>query len=312
MKVVIVGATGVTGGSIVNGLLESDTRFDITALIRPGSIEKPAVKSLRERGVKIVPIDLQGPSQELVAALNGIDVVISAIYYQALDDEIPLSNAAKEAGVKRYVPCFFATIAPRGLMAARDKKEDILDHIQRIYLPYTIIDVGWWYQLTPPRVPSGKLDHGLTYPNNHIIAGGNAPSALVDVHDVGKYVAAIINDPRTINKKVLAHSDTKTQNEIHDLVEKITGEKTERTELSEDQIREQLLQFEGTREISQMRAIQEYWMSWGVRGDNTAEKAVYLGYLLASDLYPSVRGGSLESFIQNVFDGKGRKVYEAV
>ncbi|KAF5664701.1 isoflavone reductase [Fusarium heterosporum] len=309
MKVVIVGATGVTGGSIVNGLLESDTPFEITALIRPSSIEKPAVESLRERGVKIVPIDLQGPSQELVAALKGKDVVISAIYYQALDDEIPLSNAAKEAGVKRYVPCFFATIAPRGLMAARDKKEDILDHIQRLYLPYTIIDVGWWYQLTPPRVPSGKLDHGLTYPNNQIIAGGNTPSALVDVHDVGKYVAAIINDPRTINKKVLAHSDTKTQNEIHDLVEKITGEKAERTELSEDQISEQLLQFKGAHEISQTRAILEYWMSWGVRGDNTAENAVYLGYLLASDLYPSVRGGSLESFIQNVFDGKGGKVF---
>ncbi|KAM0343777.1 hypothetical protein ACHAPU_008205 [Fusarium lateritium] len=309
MKVVIVGATGVTGGSIVNGLLESDAQFDITALVRPYSIEKPAVETLREKGVKVVPVDLQGPQGELLAALKGIDVVVSAIYYQALDDEIPLSNAAKAAGVKRYVPCFFATIAPRGVMAARDKKEEILDHIQRIHLPYTVIDVGWWYQLTPPRVPSGKLDHGLTYANNQIIAGGNTPSALVDVHDVGKYVAAIINDPRTINKKVLANSDIKTQNEIHELVEKITGEKPESTEMSGEQIAEQLLKLKDASEPGNMLPILEYWMSWGVRGDNTPEKAVYLGYLLASDLYPSLRGGSLESFIQNVFDGKGGKVY---
>ncbi|KAM0266633.1 hypothetical protein ACHAPA_006683 [Fusarium lateritium] len=309
MKVAIVGATGVTGGSIVNGLLEAETQFDITALIRPASIDKPAVSALRGRGVKIVPADLQGPQDDLVAALKGIDVVISAIHYQSLDDEIPLSNASKAAGVKRYVPCFFATVAPRGVMKAHDRKEEILDHIQRIYLPYTVINVGWWFQITLPRVPSGKLDQGLTFPNNNVIAGGDIPSALVNVHDVGKYVAAIINDPRTINKKVLANTETKTQNEIHALVEKVTGEKPERTEMSKEQLEEQLVQFKNTSEISQSRAILEYWMSWGVRGDNTPESAVYLGYLLASDLYPSLRGGSLESFIQGVLDGKEGKVY---
>ncbi|KAH7233096.1 hypothetical protein BKA59DRAFT_549449 [Fusarium tricinctum] len=309
MKVAIVGATGVTGGSIVNGLLEAETQFEITALIRPSSIDKPAVNTLREKGVKIVPVELQGPQADLVAALEGIDVVISAIHYQSLHDEIPLSNASKAAGVKRYVPCFFATIAPRGVMRAHDQKEEILDHVQRIYLPYTVINVGWWFQITLPRVPSGKLDHGLTFPNNNIIAGGNTPSALVNVHDIGKYVAAIISDPRTINKKVLAHTETRTQNEVHALVEKVTGEKPERTDMSKEQLDEQLVQFKDTKEISQNRAILEYWMSWGVRGDNTPENAVYLGYLLASDLYPSLRGGSLESFVQDVFDGKGEKVY---
>ncbi|KAH6951942.1 isoflavone reductase-like protein [Fusarium avenaceum] len=310
MKVAIVGATGVTGGFIVNSLLEAETQFNITALVRPSSIDKPAVSTLREKGVKIISVDLQGPQADLVAALEGIDVVISAIYYQALGDEIPLSNASKAAGVKRYVPCFFATIAPRGVMRANDQKEEILDHVQRLYLPYTVINVGWWYQVTLPRVPSGKLDHGLTFPNNTIIAGGDIPSALVNAHDVGKYVAAIISDPRTINKRVLAHTETKTQNEVHALVEKVTGEKPERTDMSKEQLEEQLVAFKDTSEISQNRAILEYWMSWGVRGDNTPENAVYLGYLLASDLYPSLRGGSLETFIQDVFDGKGEKFYQ--
>lgn len=111
-----------------------------------------------------------------------------------------------------------------------------MDHVQRLYLPYTVINVGWWYQVTLPRVPSGKLDHGLTFPNNTIIAGGDIPSALVNAHDVGKYVAAIISDPRTINKRVLAHTETKTQNEVHALVEKVTGEKPERTDVSDIRI----------------------------------------------------------------------------
>ncbi|KAG6991477.1 hypothetical protein FocnCong_v017526 [Fusarium oxysporum f. sp. conglutinans] len=196
-------------------------------------------------------------------------------------------------GAKRYVPCSFAIIAPRGIIKLHDKKEEILDHIQRIYLPYTVIDVGWWYQLMLACVPSGKLDHGLAFPNNNIIAGGNSPSALVNVIDV----------------KVLVQTETKTQNEVHELVEKVTGEKPERTELSKEQLEAQYLQFKDTDEICKTHSVIEYWMSWGVRGDNTAENAVYLGYLLASDLYPSLRGGSLEAFIQEIFNRKGEEVY---
>ncbi|KAF5682454.1 isoflavone reductase [Fusarium circinatum] len=310
-KIAIVGATGETGGSIVNGLLGSEAQFEITALVRPSSVEKPATISLKERGIRIVPIDLGGSHDELVSALTGIDTVISAIHYQSLDDEIPLSNAAKKAGVKRYVPCFFATIAPRGIMEARDRKEAVLDHIQRIYLPYTVIDVGWWYQITLPRVPSGKLDESLIFPNNNnIIAGGDIPSALTDARDIGKYVAAIVSDPRTINKRVLAYTETKTQNEVHKLVAKVVGEKPEPTALSKEQIEEMLAPFKASTELNQMRAMYEYWKSWGVRGDNTPENAVYLGYVLAKDLYPSLQGRSLEEFIKDAAEGRVKKAYQ--
>lgn len=47
-------------------------------------------------------------------------MVISTIYYQSLSDEVFLANAAKAAGVQRYVPCFWATVAPRGIMQLRD------------------------------------------------------------------------------------------------------------------------------------------------------------------------------------------------
>ncbi|KAI1071639.1 hypothetical protein LB507_005066 [Fusarium sp. FIESC RH6] len=308
MKVAIVGATGATGGSIVNGLLESETQFDITALVRPSSIEKPATVSLKEKGVNIVAVDLQGSQGELVSALKGIDVVISAIYFESLHDEIPLSTAAKEAGVKRYVPCFFGTNAPRGIMRLHDVKEEILDHIQRIYLPYTVINVGWWYQITLPRVPSGKFDDYLTFANNNIIGGGNNPSALTNLNDIGKYVAVIISDPRTINKRVFANTETKSQQEVFELVEKITGEKPERTEMTKEMLESQLAQFK-TDELSQNRGILEYWMSWGVRGDNTPEKAEYLGYVLAKDLYPDLKGQSLEDFIKDVLNGKVKKAY---
>jgi hypothetical protein len=79
--------------------------------------------------------------------------------------------------------------------------------------------------------------------------------------------------------------------------------------MPKQQIEAQLAQLENPTELSQGRAILDYWMSWGVRGDNTAEKAVYLGYVLAKDLYPSLEGQSLEDFIRDVLDGKVKSLY---
>lgn len=59
--------------------------------------------------------------------MTGIDVVVSGIYWLNLDDQLPLIQAAKVAGVKRFVPCNFGTPAPRGVMK-------LLDHV-RIYAP---------------------------------------------------------------------------------------------------------------------------------------------------------------------------------
>ncbi|KAH7010472.1 hypothetical protein EDB80DRAFT_611341 [Ilyonectria destructans] len=309
MKVAIVGASGETGRSIVDGLVNSDVHFEITALVRPSSLEKPRVKDLKARSIHVVSANLQGPQDELINILKGIDVVISAIHYQSLSDEIPLSIAAKAAGVKRYVPCFFATVAPRGVMYLRDSKEDILDHIKRLYLPYTVVDVGWWYQITLPRVPSGRFDYALLAPNNTVFAGGNVSIAFTDVRDIGKYVARIISDPQTLNKKVFAFTETKTQKQVFELVEKVSGERLERTEVSAADIELKLDEVRKSNTLDEMQANYEYCNSWGVRGDNSPDHARYLGYLIAEDLYPGFKGRSLETFVRDIVDGKGKKVW---
>ena len=56
----------------------------------------------------------------------------------------------------------------------------------------------------------------------------------------------------------------------------------------------------------------QYWYSCGIRGDNTPESAQYLGYLLAKDLYPDIKGVRLEAYAQEVIEGKGRRVYEHI
>lgn len=84
-------------------------------------MDKPNNVALKERGVQIVPIDLTGAEQNLVSALKEVDVVISAIGPSEQLAQIPLASAAKKAGVKRFLPCGFITVAPPGgIMQLRD------------------------------------------------------------------------------------------------------------------------------------------------------------------------------------------------
>lgn len=84
-------------------------------------MQKPATLKLQKNGAEIVAVDLAGNKDEIVKALHGIDVVISTIYGGNVMDEIPLINAAKLAGVQRYLPCFFATVAPpKGALLLRE------------------------------------------------------------------------------------------------------------------------------------------------------------------------------------------------
>ncbi|KAI0888538.1 NAD(P)-binding protein [Annulohypoxylon maeteangense] len=311
VKVAIVGATGKTGSSIVNGLLASETKFDITALARPASVDNEAHNALRNRGIHVVSADLTGPKEELVKTLTGIDVVISCIVYNGLSDQIPLAEAAKEAGVKRFVPCDFSTPTTRGVMTMHDQKSDILASVQRLYLPYTVIDVGWWSLQGIPAVASGRTKHVVRELINVLPGDGTVPIAYTDLPDIGTYVAKIIVDPRTLNRKVFAYTEVLSTNQVDELVEELSGEKAIRKHLSAETVRDAIasahaaLAKDPTDQSTRFNLLlNEYVNCWGLRGDNTPEYAKYLGYLDFKELYPGVTGKTLRTIIAEVLDGK--------
>lgn len=90
-------------------------------MARASSLGKPALQELKQQGVKLVAIDLEGPEADMAELVQGMDVVISAIDASHLRAQIPLANACKAAGVGRFVPCCFATVAPpKGVQVLRD------------------------------------------------------------------------------------------------------------------------------------------------------------------------------------------------
>ncbi|PGH27363.1 hypothetical protein AJ80_00841 [Polytolypa hystricis UAMH7299] len=316
-RVALLGATGETGTSILNELLKDD-KFSIVALIRPSSLQKPSVQAFRQKGIEIRGLDLEAPLQTLVAALKDIDILISAIGPMALLTQIPLATAAKEAGVKRFVPCAFITIAPPdGIMLLRDEKEKVYNHIKKIYLPFTVIDVGWWYQGAFPKLPSGKIDYMTGAGSMNLLClDGNTPSALTDLRDIGKYVARIIVDDRTVNKYVFTYNEVWTPNQIYDKFEDMSGERPLRKYLSEKEIQDDIISVKQALDANPsdtgsmiMRFIREYQFSWGIRGDNTPEYAKFLGYISSKELYPDLEFRDFGTYLKEVLDGKATPVY---
>ncbi|KAJ6130781.1 hypothetical protein N7512_003561 [Penicillium capsulatum] len=316
-RVLLVGAAGETGGSIANGLLE-DGSFEVIGLVRPSSAHKPAILRLQERGVQIRKCDLKASEEQLIEALAEIDIVVSCVGPAEQQDQIPLAKAAKRVGIKRFIPCGFITpTPPGGVMWLRDEKEIVYNQIRQIWLPYTLIDVGWWYQLSYPRLPSGRVDYAMTSGNDEIIGEGNVPTALTDLRDIGRFVALIIKDPRTLNKKVLAYNLVSTQNKIYDLMEEISEEKIDRNYVPEETINSRVL---AARQASETypfdpikfipRYLAEYQYSWGIRGDNNPEYAKYLGYHLTSDLYPDFKPTDFREYLESVIRGTAKGIYQ--
>ena len=134
------------------------------------SASKPVVVDFQERGAEVLvhPDLTKASHDELVALFKGADIVVSALTAYLLDTQRPLFAAAKDAGVKRVVPCDWSSHAPPGAMLLQDmvcvvhipacssirltdrqfQKYDIQKYIRELGLGYTVIEVGIWLQVS--------------------------------------------------------------------------------------------------------------------------------------------------------------------
>ncbi|KAI5307471.1 hypothetical protein KEM55_008203 [Ascosphaera atra] len=97
-NVTVVGGSGNVGKHAVESLLKEG--FTVSVLSRESSSYSPP------EGVKLIKTDYSHSS--LLEALRGQDVVVSvvALNEDALKLQIPIIDAAIEAGVRRFIPSF--------------------------------------------------------------------------------------------------------------------------------------------------------------------------------------------------------------
>ncbi|RPD58088.1 NAD-P-binding protein [Lentinus tigrinus ALCF2SS1-7] len=309
--VLVVGATGSTGSSIVDGLLKSGN-FRLAALVRPSSFIKPETEALRAAGVDIRLGDIHDSIDKLKATLSGVDILISVVLAWLIPDQKDIFRAAKEVGVKRVVPCDFGTPGVRGLRTLHDSKLDIRAFIQELGVSYTFIDIGWWMQFWLPLPSRSTVSDAAKMMAYTYLEDGSAKTLVTDYRHTGLFVARIVADPRTLNHAVIVWEDEVSQAEAQELAVRLSGEgealRAKFVQVTRDTFQKGIE--EGKRELATnpdspvalaKTSWNAYMHSMLVLGENTLESAKKLGYLDARELYPDIPAHPLKEFAEEFY-----------
>ncbi|KAI0800420.1 NAD(P)-binding protein [Fomes fomentarius] len=316
-SVLLIGSTGRTGSSITRPILESEI-FRLAVLARPESAAKPEYEQLRVQGVEIRVGDIDDSHEQLKKYLDGVDILVSAVAYYAVPKQRGIIRAAKEVGVKRIVPCDFATPGAKSVRDIHDTKFAIHEFIQEIGVPYTFIDVGWWMQFILPlplRADSAGTSlepEAIQEIANTIVRDGTARNLLTDYRHIGIYVVRILADPRTINHSVIIWEDEVTQLQTHEIAEGYSGAaeelKVRRIYRTEEDIIKTIAEAKELQakhlnnpELLHKIGLNQYMLNMFVLRENTLDNAKKLGYLDVRELYPDIKPSTLEDFAKEFY-----------
>jgi uncharacterized protein YbjT (DUF2867 family) len=208
-KIILVfGATGQQGGSVVKALLKTD--FAIRAVTR--DINQPKSKALAAQGVELIKADY-GDIESLKQALKGVYGVYSVhSMVGGLEAEIEqgklLASLAKEAGIKHFVYSSVGGAERKTGIGHFDSKYQVEEHIRQIDLPHTIIR------------PVFFMENFTSYPPFmmfSILRGclNNRALQMIAVEDIGRWVAlAFLNPDKYLGKSIEIAGDELTFKEI--------------------------------------------------------------------------------------------------
>ncbi|RKP10689.1 hypothetical protein THASP1DRAFT_4654, partial [Thamnocephalis sphaerospora] len=215
--------TGVLGKLIVNALVK-DGAYKVAVLSRTGS-DSEKLNRLRQRGIRVACADYHD-HDGLVQALQGFDVVLSALSLNSLlEPQLALVRAAKQAGVRRFVPSEFGLDSAATTTPLKDASRQVQQAIREAGLEPTYYYNGIFYEFTISPffgldVASGKAS---------IIGSGDAPFSITYRADVAAFVAASLKDPRSRNATLRIQGARTTFNDIIAQINAITGRKLQVT-----------------------------------------------------------------------------------
>ncbi|KAI0344660.1 NAD-P-binding protein [Trametopsis cervina] len=180
----VVGA-GTIGGPVISELLKLKATGTISSV---SLITRSSTHPLSSSGVQILTVSYTDPSS-LTRALSGIDVLISTVATAGLVHQPALAQAAKEAGVKLFVPPEFGMPSDVDVPGVLGAKYRFKQELKKLGLPYTAICSGIFTGFifnVPPfgwDVKNGKAT---------IFGDGDAQNSWTDAPDVARYVAHVL------------------------------------------------------------------------------------------------------------------------
>ncbi|KAH9007294.1 NAD-P-binding protein [Lactarius hatsudake] len=222
----IVGA-GIFGSFVVRQFLKDKTAGtvdEVVVLTRQGS------KTTIEGDAKVVAVDYSN-KESIKNALTGVDVVICTISRTALDLQAGIAAAAKEAGVKLFIPSEFGNVSEGETQGMFGQKAGIQTELKTLDIPFTNFYTGPFAS----RIRSGhRIFLDLDVKSGKVTIGGNGNKQIsfTSRADIARYVSyALTRLPaeQLNNRSFMIAGDNKSFNDIFKGFEVKTGKKVEVT-----------------------------------------------------------------------------------
>lgn len=192
--ILVTGATGHLGGSIIRHLLTNLPGNQIIALVR----DESKATGLRAAGV-IVRQGNYHNAASLKAAFSGVTkavLVSSNDFDDRLGQHRNVIHAASEAGLEHFIYTGVSLknvngSALRDLMADHFQTED---HVRESGLPYTFMQNNLYSEMIPFYIGDKALEKGIFFP----AGDGKIPFALRD--EMGEAIANVLTENSHLKK----------------------------------------------------------------------------------------------------------------
>ncbi|KAF1981453.1 NmrA-like family protein [Aulographum hederae CBS 113979] len=233
-NVIVIGAGGNTGPSIVNSLLASG--FTVSILARESST------STFPAGLAVHRTDYSPAS--LLSAFNGQDAVVSVITTFSTSQQKVVIDAAAEAGVKRFLPSEYGLDTSRA-DAIEEAPPVVMkrDAVERLRskegqgMSWTAVCVGIYFDWA---LELGFMGWSIPTRSATIYNGGTSSYSATNLARIGEAVSAVLLHPaETANQYVYVHSFAVTQQRVLAALEASTGAKFAVTEAQSEELKKE-------------------------------------------------------------------------
>jgi len=236
--ILVSGATGQQGGSVVQALLKDG--HQVVGITR--NIESPKAIALKEQGVEMVSVDFTD-KDSLVKIMKKVDTVFSMTtpFERGLEVEvnqgITMANAAKEAGVGHFIFSSVSDADRKTGIPHFDSKYEVEKHLVTLGLNYTVVaPVYFMENLLMPHVMDAIKNQGVL----RMAMPNDVPLQQIAVKDIGRFVGLAVNErEKMFGKRMNIAGDELTGDEAAKFLSKVLGKEVRYEGISPDFLREQ-------------------------------------------------------------------------
>lgn len=170
-KILIFGATGLIGQYITASILNATPAFDEVSIFtapNPSPSKQSLLSSWQDKGLKVITGDILS-DQDIKAAYEGVDTVISCLGRNVLAHQIKLLTLAEDSGsVQWFFPSEYGTDIEYSAQSAHEKphqlklavRKHIKENIRRVKCTYLVTGpyVDLWFRAAPGLEVAGGFD----------------------------------------------------------------------------------------------------------------------------------------------------------